>query len=384
LPKIHGGDIYEIARHFGLNPDEIIDFSASINPLGLSKKAEKKLKESLSAVLHYPDPQCSSLTQALAQFHGLPAEQILVGAGSTEFIYALPRVLKIQSALVVTPTFSEYENALESSSDGANCRIHYFETREEDGFELNVESLRFALTQGYEALYLCNPNNPTGILTEKEDLRKILAQTEREKIWFILDEAFIDLVEEESLKREAGASSRLIVLRSLTKFFALPGLRVGYMISHPEVIHKFRQNKEPWTVNALAQIAAVESLQDEGYIFRTKEVIDQERDRLIYGLRSIPGFVPYPSAANFLLVQLHPSLNLRAAELRDKLILRGILIRDCNSFHHLGPYFFRIAVRSRKENNVLLKALLQVRQQILAKDQESEFRKKKDPPKALC
>jgi threonine-phosphate decarboxylase len=372
LHKIHGGDIYEIARQFGLNPGQIIDFSASINPLGLSKKAEKKLKEGLSAALHYPDSQCSGLTQALAQFHGLQTEQILAGAGSTEFIYAIPRVLQIQHALVVTPTFSEYENALERSSEGKGCRIHYFETREEDGFELSVESLLFALTQGYEALYLCNPNNPTGILTEKEDLRKILALTEREKIWFILDEAFIDLVEEESLKREAGASSRLILLRSLTKFFALPGLRAGYMISHPEVIHKFSQNQEPWTVNALAQIAAVENLKDEGYISRAKELIEQERDRLILGLRSIPGFVPYPSAANFLLVQLHPSLNLTAAELRKKLISHRILIRDCNSFHHVGPYFFRIAVRSRKENNVLLKALRQMYEEILSKDQESE------------
>jgi threonine-phosphate decarboxylase len=373
LNRIHGGNVYEIARQFGLNPDQIIDFSASINPLGLSKKAKKKLRDSLSAVLHYPDPHCSSLTQALAQFHGLSAEQILVGAGSTEFIYAIPRVLKIQQVLVVTPAFSEYENALESLSDGRGCRIHYFETREEDGFELGVESLLFALTQGYEALFLGNPNNPTGILTEKEDLRKILALTEREKVWFILDEAFIDLVEKESLKREAGVSSRLILLRSLTKFFALPGLRVGYMISNPEVIDKFRQNQEPWTVNALAQIAAVESLKDQGYIFRTKEFITQERDRLIHGLRSIPGFIPYPSGANFLLVQLHPSLNLSSAELREKLIPFKILIRDGNSFHHLGPYFFRIAVRSRRENNVLLRALRQVRQEILAKDQKSEF-----------
>jgi len=187
-----------------------------------------------------------------------------------------------------------------------------------------------------------------------------LAQTEREKVFFILDEGFIDFEEEESLKNEAAASSRLILLRSLTKFFALPGLRVGYMISNREVIEEFRQKKEPWTVNGLAQIAAVESLRDIGYRSRTDKFIPLERDHLIQGLRSIPGFIPYPSAANYLLVQLHPSLNLTAAELREKLILQGILIRDCNSFHHIGPYFFRIAVRSRRENNLLLKALRQV------------------------
>lgn len=365
MNKIHGGNIYEIAKRFGLDPDKIIDFSASINPFGLCKKAEKKLREGLSAVLHYPDPQCSGLIKALAQFHGLEENQILAGAGSTEFIYAIPRVLKIQRALIVTPAFSEYENALEGSTAGSNCSIHYFETKEEDGFELSVEGLLFTLTQGYDALYLCNPGNPTGILTEKKDLRKILAQTEREKTWFILDEAFIDFREEESLKGEAKVSSRLILLRSLTKFFALPGLRVGYIISNKEVIHKFSENKEPWTVNALAQIAAVESLKDKSYIARTREFIQLERDHLIQGLRAIPGFIPYPSAANYLLVQLHPSLNLSAAELREKLIPHGILIRDCNSFHHIGPYFFRVAVRSRRENNALLKALRQARQEIL-------------------
>jgi threonine-phosphate decarboxylase len=368
LNRIHGGNIYEMARQSGRPPEKITDFSASINPIGLSKRAVKKLKESLSAVLHYPDPLYSALTQALAEFHKLEASQILAGAGSTEFIYAIPRVLKVQRALIVTPAFSEYENSLESSNAG--CKIHYFETKEEDGFELGVESLLFALTQGYDALYIGNPSNPAGILTEKKELRKILAQAEREKIWFILDEAFIDFHEEESLKAETASSCRLIVLRSLTKFFALPGLRVGYMISNPEVIQKFRQHKEPWSVNALAQLAAIESLRDKGYITRTRKFIELERERLTHDLRSIPGFIPYPSAANYLLVQLHPSLNLTAAELREKLIPHGILIRDCNSFHHIGPYFFRVAVRSRRENSVLLKALRQVGQEITGKSKE--------------
>lgn len=361
----HGGNIYEIAERFGLKPSAMIDFSASINPLGLSKKAERKLKQGLAAILHYPDPQGSELRRTLAQFHGLAEEQILVGAGSTEFIYAIPRVLSIRRPLIVTPAFSEYENALEISAGRTNVSIHYLETEEEDGFELSVDSLLFSLTQGYDALYLGNPSNPTGILTEKEDLLKILAQAEREKVWFILDEAFIDFVEEESLKREAVSSSRLIILRSLTKFFALPGLRVGYIISNAETIRHFSRNREPWTVNALAQIAATVSLQDKNYITRTKEFIVLERDRLTQGLRAIPGFIPYPGTANFLLVQLHPTLNLNAAELREKLIPHGILIRDCSSFHHIGPYFFRIAVRSRKDNNALLKALRQIRQEIL-------------------
>jgi threonine-phosphate decarboxylase len=345
----------------------MIDFSAPVNPLGLSKKAERKLRQDLGSVLRYPDPRCTEVKRTLAQFHGLAEDQILMGAGSTEFIYDVPRVLQIRHPLIVTPACSAYENALEISPGGHGVNIHYMETKEEDGFELDVDSLLFSLTLGYDALYLANPNNPTGILTEKGDLLRILAQAEREKVWFILDEAFLDFAEEESLKTEAASSSRLIVLRSMTFFYALPGLRVGCLISNAGVVTDFSRNKEPWTVNALAQIAATVSLQDHKYITRTKELIAQERNRLTHGLRGIPGFIPYPGTANYLLVQIHPTLNLNAAELLGKLIPHGIFIRDCHSFHHMGPYFFRIAVRSRRENNTLLKVLRQISREILDK-----------------
>ena len=373
MDKIHGGNIYEMARQRGIDSRKIIDFSASINPLGLSPRAKKKLgKGGLEAVLHYPDAECGELRKTLAQFHGIPEDCLLPGAGSTEFIYSLPRVLKLERILLVTPAFSEYENALETQS--RDCRIHFFETREEDGFELNVEGLLLALTQGYDALYLCNPNNPTGILAEKKDLLRVLAQAEREKAWLILDEAFIDFVPEESLIRQAAVSPRLIILRSLTKFFAMPGLRAGYLASNSGMIEEFSRVKEPWTVNALAQIAAMESLQDKAYADQTLVYIREERENLAHGLQGIPGFIPYPGSANYLLVQLHPSLNLSAAELREKMIPRGVLIRDCQSFHHLGPYFFRVAVRTHRENQALLKALRQVHKEILKKEWNSEVR----------
>ncbi len=171
-------------------------------------------------------------------------------------------------------------------------------------------------------------------------------------------------MEEESLKKEVLSSQKLIIIRSLTKFFALPGLRIGYLISHPQVIQEFKKEREPWRVNALAQIAAVESLQDKNYIQKTKELIGQEKERLIQGLQAIPGFIPYPGKANFLLVQIHPRLCLTAAELKEMLIAEGILIRDCQSFHNLGPFFFRIAIRSPGENNRLLKALQKFRKKL--------------------
>ncbi len=360
----HGDNIYEVARQHGIDPAKIIDFSASINPLGLSPKAQKRIfREGRTAVLHYPDSQCSEVRKGLAEYHRIPEDRILPGAGSTEFIYSIPRILELNRILLVTPAFSEYENALESGE--RRPKIHFFETREEDGFELNVEGLLLALTQGYDALYLCNPNNPTGILTEKKDLLRVLAQAEREKVWFVLDEAFIDFVPGESLVREAASFSRFIILRSLTHFFAMPGLRAGCMVCNPEVIRKFEEQRDPWVVNALAQIAAVESLRDKTYVDRTRAYIQEERENLTLGLQGIPGFIPYPGSANYLLVQLHPSLNLTAEELREKLIPRGVLIRDCRSFHHLGPYFFRVAVRTHKENQALLKLLRQIHKEMV-------------------
>ena len=364
LNKIHDGNIHEIAERHGLDPAKIIDFSASINPLGVSPKTQKKIvKEGLAAILHYPDPRCSRLGKTLAEVHRLPEACLLVGAGSTEFIHSLPRRLNMGRVLLVTPAIREYETALESA--GGERQIHYFETREEDGFELDVEGLLLALTQGYEALYLCNPNNPTGILTEKKDLLRLLARAEEEKIWFILDESFVDFVPEESLLSEVPGSCRLIVLRSLSNFYALPGLRAGYLASNPEVVRDFCRAQTPGAVNALAQLAAAESLQDKTYAERTREAVRRERENLTHGLRSIPGFIPYPSSTNYLLVQLHPSLQLTAGELADRLIPRGILIRDCQSFHHLGPYFFRIAVRTHRENLTLLKALRQIHREII-------------------
>jgi threonine-phosphate decarboxylase len=364
LNKIHGKKIHEAAATHGIDLAKVIDFSVSINPLGLSPRAKKRLgKEGMAAVLRYPDTQCHDLRMALAEYHSIPAKTILPGSGSIEFIYSLPRLLDFKKILLVTPAFSEYENSLETGE--RRPKIHFFETREEDGFELNVEGLLLALTQGYDALYLCNPNNPTGILTEKKDLLRVLAQAEREKVWFVLDEAFIDFVPGESLVREAASSSRFIILRSLTHFFAMPGLRAGYMVCNPEGIRKFEEQREPWAVNALAQIAAVESLQDKTYVDRTLAYIREERENLTLGLQGIPGFIPYPGSANYLLVQLHPSLNLTAAELREELIPRGMLIRDCRSFHHLGPYFFRVAVRTHKENQGLLKSLRQVHKEMV-------------------
>ena len=343
-----------------LKPAKILDFSIPVNPLGPSKKAERKLKTGLSAALRYPDPRGGDLIKTLAQFHGISEEEILLGAGAIEFLHGIPRALSLRRALMVTPISAEHERALETMGPPQKPQIDYFETREEDGFELDVNGLISALTLGYDALYLSNPGFPTGILTSKEDLFRVLAQTERHQTWFILDETSIDFVEEQSLKERVNTSSRLLILRSFSNFFAIPGLQVGYLLGNREAIQKVRNAVPPLTVHALGEIAAAESLRDPVHIRRTKEWVPKERERLAQGLRSIPGFVPYPGAANFLFVQLLPLLGIDGKDLSEELLRQEMRIDDCRSYRLLGPDFVSIALRTRRENNLLLKALRRI------------------------
>ena len=350
----------ELAPQPGLKPERILDFSIPVNPLGPSQRVERKLKTHLPAAVRYPDPRDGNLIKALAQFHGVSEEEILPGAGATALIHSIPRALSIRRTLMVTPLSGEYERALEATDRAPKPQIDYFETREEDGFEVDVNGLISSLTLGYDALYLSNPGFPTGILTSKEDLLRVLAQTERHHTWFILDETSLDFLEEQSLKEGVKSSSRLVILRSFSNFFALPGLRVGYLLGSREAVQKIRNIHPPRTVNALGQIAASESLQDQAHIRRTREWMPKERERLAQGLRSIPGFVPYPGVANYLLVQLLPFLGIDGGDLREGLLSQEILIGDCRPYRPLGPDFVFIAVRTRRENNLLIKALRRI------------------------
>jgi len=314
----------------------------------------------LSEAFRRPEAQGAELIQALGPFHGLAKEEILLGAGATELVYGIPRALSFKRALIVTPVPGEFEWALETAACGRGIQVDYFEAREEDGFEVDVNGLISSLNLGYDALYLSNPGFPTGILTPQEDLLRVLAQTERHQTWFILDETSLDFLEEQSLKKNIRSSSRLLILRTFSNFFAIPGLRVGYLLGNQETIIKIRNILPPRTVNSLGQIAALECLRDQAHIRRTKEWMPKERERLSQALRAIPGFVPYPGTANFLLVQLLPFLGVEAAKLRELLLRQEILIDDCRSYSPLIPYFFFLTVRTRRENNLLIKALKEI------------------------
>ncbi len=352
---MHGGNIYQLAEELGCPERKIIDFSASINPLGVSKKVKAEIRKHLKYLHNYPDPECKRLIRHIAKRVELPEEALMAGNGSTEFIYLIPLVFNPEVVLIPAPTFSEYERALRLRS---RARVEYFKLESNESFRLDTVSFIRA-SSGKDLVYLCNPNNPTAQELKREEVLQIASACRDTKTFLIVDEAFIDFMPEHSVIKEVLTNPYLIVLRSLTKFYALTGLRIGFIAAHPDVIRRFRNHKEPWTVNNLAQRAAVVALKDSHYRRETFRVIKEEKGFLERELKRLE-IKYYPSAVNFYLLEHSESRNI-IAEMKK----RGILIRDCGNFEGLNSRFMRIAVKGHRENAILIKELKAFFQKIL-------------------
>lgn len=349
----HGGNIKEAAARHGIMPDEIIDFSASINPLGMSERARKAVIKGLDSVLHYPEQFADALTSEISKFHHIPKESIIPGNGSTELIYLVPRAFKPKRALIVIPTFSEYMNSLGL----VGCEVETFLLSEGNCFQLDVERLVNLLKNKFDILYICNPGNPTGNLLPRKSILKIVDEAARYGTLCMVDEAFIDFVEEESVKGAAVERLNLIVLRSMTKFFGIPGLRVGFAVGCKENIDMMMICKEPWSINTLGSIAAIESLRDEEYIEKSRVYAKRELEHLFSMLAAVPWLTPFSSVVNYILLKIERS-DLDSDILVCALARHGVLIRSCSSFDGLGNRFIRVAVRKREENERLIKLLM--------------------------
>ena len=332
----HGGNVDEIARERGIEKGTIIDFSANINPLGYPEGVRRKVMDAFECILNYPDPDSHDLTRALARYHGIASEHILVGNGATEFIYWLPLLFRPKRALIVTPAFSEYEKGLRM----AGADISFFHTRMEEGFRVDTGMLATHITEGIDMVCLGNPASPSGILTEKEHLYALIDVAEKAGRIVVIDEAFMDFVEEGSVKKRAIDSKGVVILRSMTKFFGIPGLRVGYCIAGAGIIARIRSGMPPWTVNVLAQQAAAAALEDLSYIRRSQSYIQTEREYLESQLSDIEGLSVMSGAANYLLVHMDDAFPLDAPGLRERMLASGIVIRDCSNYRGLDACFF--------------------------------------------
>lgn len=353
----HGGNIRLAAERYGLREDSILDFSANINPLGLTEKIKKVLADSLDSIRNYPDPECKALKDEVADFLDLQSRHILIGNGSTELIYLIPKALAPRRVLIVIPTFSEYE----SSAKQQRSKIIFVRRNRESCFKMEIENL-VRLVPKSGLVFICNPNNPTGDLLSKDEIMYLVKVARRQGSILIIDEAFIEFIEEEkafSVVREAAKASNLLVLRSLTKFFALPGLRLGYAVGNKDLIDRLSGYQFPWNVNCLAQIAGREVIKDKNYIRQSKEFSIKERKYLFEKLKNIKGLAPYLPTTNFIFCRLEKRL-MNSKKLCGQLGSRGILVRDCGNFRGLNDKYIRIAVRKRNENGRLITALARI------------------------
>ncbi|MEA5452282.1 threonine-phosphate decarboxylase CobD [Leptolyngbya sp. CCNP1308] len=354
IRPVHGGNLVWAAAVANCSPDSLVDFSASINPLGPPESVALALAEALGQLRHYPDPDYSALRQALADYHRVPADWVLPGNGAAELLTWAARDLAEGPAPVgchlLTPAFGDYGRALESFGVPVNpWPLSLGKVTEDCPLQTAIPWPEAEVA----GILINNPHNPTGRLWSVDSLKPLLDRADT----VIVDEAFMDFVppnQQQSLIGELDRYPNLVVLRSLTKFYTLPGLRIGYALGHPDRLHRWQHWRDPWPVNTLAAVAAIAAVQDKAFQTRTWDWLPPARTGLFEGLRAIPGLKPLVGAANYLLVRTtHPAPALQEAVLRS----HQVLIRDCLSFPELGADYFRVAVRTAAENERLLTAL---------------------------
>lgn len=342
MKVIHGGDIYR--NHVD------IDFSVNVNPLGIPESVENALYESVGSCSRYPDPSAEKLKTAVSEMLMVPKDTILFGNGASEIFMAVVHGINPEKTVIPVPSFYGYEYAA-GVTDG---EIIYYEMNEEDEFFL-TEDFFSVLTEDVDLLFLANPNNPTGNLINLETLRDLLHHCREKEIYVVLDECFIEFCEGEcSMLHEAQTFSNLIIVRAFTKIFSIPGVRLGYMVCGNDfLLEKISRQLPEWNISVFAQSAGCECALQKQYIKDTVNCICQERHFLEDGLKQA-GYKVFPGKANFLMIYSeHP--------LYDKLLEKGILIRDCENFRGLSKGFYRIAVKSRKENEILLRAMGEIK-----------------------
>ncbi len=353
----HGGDVYAASRELQRDVTEVLDFSASINPLGPSPRVWRAITGARHVLSHYPDPDCWALRQALATQWQCESAQIVLGNGSMELIYALPHALKIDHLLVVQPTFSEYAAAMVCHGG----HVTQVCADRDEQYALPVERICSLLhrqkngPRAVDGVVFCNPNSPTGQSCGAQDVLELARVAQRQGVWLIVDETFADYCQERSVLPLASSLSRVVVLRSLTKFYGLPGLRVGYAVARDSVVRKLRGALPPWSVNAMGQVAALAALHDTAHARKSLQFVMKERTRLAGLLAGLPGCTVFPAHANFIFMELPRGW--QARKMTERLRREGLLIRDCSTVPGANARSIRIAVRQPRDNDRLIQSL---------------------------
>ena len=352
----HGSDIEKICEVYHLNQKDIVKFGANVNPLGLSENVKKQLASRLDILSSYPDRNYTTLRSTISEYCNVPAEFILPGNGSSELISLLIQERNPKHTLILGPTYSEYSRELSFSGSTQE----YYHLREEDNFVLNVDDLCQTLEENYDFLIICNPNNPTSSAITREDLRKLIAFCAAKNIFVMIDETYVEFapdINEITAVTLTKEFTNLMVLRGVSKFYAAPGMRLGYGITgNLEFLKKIKEKQVPWSLNSLGALAGELMLKDKDYIHRTRELILSERNRLLHALETIPTYKTYPAYANFILLKIQKT-GLSSYDVFDACIRQGLMIRDCSSFECLDGEYIRFCIMNPEDNTHLLNIL---------------------------
>lgn len=342
----HGANVEDMASRYHKNPKDILDFSANINPYKI-EKLDSYVLEALQRSGHYPDIYYTELRTNLAEYLDCERDWVIPGNGATELMYLLMKCIDGPLA-IVNPTFSEYERSARLNQ----INVVSFALNKHNGFCLEIEEIASRIDE-FETLFICNPNNPTGKVQYLKEILELLREKGKR---LIVDETFIEFVEDEktySLLNDIKDYPNLIMIRAATKFFGLPGLRLGYGVtSDKALLNKMYAYKEPWTVNSFAEYLSHYMFKDQAYIERSKAYFKSERKRILEKLAELKGIKVYSTDTNFILIELK---NIKAKELKESLFEKyNLLIRDASNFKGLDEKFIRIAIKTQEENDYLI------------------------------
>lgn len=346
----HGSNPHYVYKAANLKqPETVLDFSVNVNPFGAPAIIKENWMKWFQFIEDYPDPHSAELKKELSIKEKIDENNILIGNGGAELISLVPQLFNGKNVLIIEPAFSEYEQACLAQ----NCHVEHHILNEGD-WSLNTAEL-LPKVKKYQAIFLCTPNNPTGVVYDREAILQLIEEGKRHQCMIIIDEAFFDFSSENhSYSSFIEQYSNLILLRSLTKMYAIAGLRLGYLIAHPSVIAKLSMLKPHWSVNAIAMKAGMECLKQHKYVQQTRQHIDQERSRLEEFFQK-SGFSYSKSKVNFYLLR-DPAL-LEAAPLFLFLLEKGIVPRHTLNFPGLNGRWLRLAIKQTEDNNQLLEAL---------------------------
>ena len=352
----HGSDLEKIEQHYNIPKESIVSFSANVNPLGISPQLRQTLAERLDVITGYPDREYASLRRCIAEYVHSDPENILVGNGSTELISLFIQIEHPKKALILGPTYSEYEREV-FLGGGAT---HYDPLKEEDDFRLNLSDFTSHLNESIDLLVICNPNNPTSSSITREEMRQILDLCKQYDIFVMTDETYVEFAENVDDITSVPLThyyNNIIILRSTAKFFAAPGLRLGYAVTgNRDLIKSINTRKNPWTINSLAVIAGELMFSDVSYMQATRTLIAKEREAVYHFLQEQPDFKPYPPSANFILAKiLRPDLT--SQDLFERAIRKGMMIRDCSTFPFLNQKYIRFCFMLPEDNRRLMQCL---------------------------